>query len=301
MLRFTGAQPRPHRHPGAAIPPAGLITELRPGPASRAVRFPPPPWSSVPDLCANPLVTKFEQLARLDRDDIEALNAVSRNPRRYQAEKIIVDQGVAAHHVSLLLDGLAFRYKILAGGRRQILGYVVPGDLCDAHFTLFNQPDHCIALVSDAAVVNIPIATFARMMDRHPQVARAASLAALIDGAILREWLLNVGQRDAFQRMSHFFCEMAVRLTAVGQIGDDGSFDLPLSQATLADTVGMSPVHTNRILQRLRNDGLIALRQRRLTILDPARLVAVAGFEDNYLRLRGDQDQQAGAQPCRIG
>jgi CRP-like cAMP-binding protein len=103
---------------------------------------------------------------------------------------------------------------------------------------------------------------------------------------ILREWLLNVGQRDALQRLSHFFCEMADRLQSVGEENDDGSFDLPVNQVTLADTLGLTTVHVNRILKRLRGEGLIKLSHRRLAILDRDRLARLGGFDGAYLSPR---------------
>ena len=178
---------------------------------------------------------------------------------------------------------------MLVGGRRQIMGYLIPGDICDVHFVMFNTPDHSVALVGDSQVVNIPTHKIRELTLRFPTIERALSLAGLVDCSTLREWLLNIGQRDAMQKLSHFFCEMLVRLKAIDQIHVDGSFELPTNQATLADTIGLTPVHINRTLQRLRTAGLIRLCQRRLTILDAARLAAVAGFDGDYLRIRHSQ------------
>lgn len=233
----------------------------------------------------NPLVRKLQTFVRLELDEIAALEALSRSPKPYRADQIIIHEGAAVDYVCLIIQGLACRYKMLAGGRRQIMGYLIPGDLCDVHFVVFNIPDHSVALIGESMVVKIPTHKIMELILRYPKIERALSLAGLIDCAILREWLLNIGQRDAMQKLSHFFCEMAVRLKAVGRIHDDGSFELPVNQMTLADTIGLTPVHINRTLQRLRTAGLIRLCQRRLTILDPARLATVAGFEGDYLRI----------------
>jgi CRP-like cAMP-binding protein len=179
---------------------------------------------------------------------------------------------------------MAYRYKLLPGGRRQILGYLIPGDICDTHFLLFNQPDHCLALASDSLVAKVPLRAILVVVARYPRIERAFMLAALLEHAIMREWLLNMGQRNARQGLGHFLCEMHLRAAAVGLVAPDGSVALPINQAALADTIGQTPVHVNRTLQRLRKDNLILLRQRRLTILDPCRLAEESGFDAQYLR-----------------
>lgn len=246
----------------------------------------PPSRPAEPDIDPNPLVDRLRQFVALGAGDIAAIDALMRVPRSFEAGRTLVHEGCAAAHIILIVDGFACRYKMLVGGRRQILGYLIPGDLCDLNFTLHNRPDHSVALLSDARLVQVPIARVTELIARHPAVGRALALAGLVDAAILREWLLSVGQRDAVQKLGHFFCEMAARMRSIGRVGDDGSFDLPLNQATLGDTVGLTTVHVNRVLQRLRSDGLLMLRQRRLTILDPGRLAALAGFDEYYLHMR---------------
>ena len=245
---------------------------------------------SKPPETSNPLVRKLETFVTLRTDEIDALEALSRHPKQYRADQTLIHEGAAVDHVCLIVQGLACRYKLLAGGRRQIMGYLIPGDICDVHFVMLNTPDHSLALVGDSQVVKIPTHKIRDLILRFPKIERALALAGLVDCAILREWLLNIGQRDAMQKLSHFFCEMSVRLKAIGRIHDDGSFELPVNQMTLADTIGLTPVHINRTLQRLRTAGLIRLCQRRLTILDPTRLALVAGFDGNYLRMGHSQD-----------
>ena len=230
-------------------------------------------------------MAKIQRFVSLDATEIAAIEALCGDPKDLPADHVIIEEGNRPDQATLILRGLAFRYKFLPGGRRQILGYVVPGDICDAHFAVFDRLDHGVTLLADSRVVKIPVRKILDLLAHHPKIERGLSLAALVDQAILREWVLNIGQRDAYQKLSHFFCEMAVRLGAVGLANSDGSIDLPLNQAVLADTTGLSPVHTNRTLQRLRCEGLIVLRKRRLTITDPARLAAVAGFEEHYLRI----------------
>lgn len=116
--------------------------------------------------------------------------------------------------------------------------------------------------------------------------------ATLVDEATLREWLLNVGQRDALQRLAHLFCELCVRLRVVGLVDETGAFQLPLTQAELADTTGMTTAHVNRSLQRLRRDELIVSREGKLKILDFNRLAKIAGFNATYLHIDGPSVEQ---------
>ena len=292
MLRYTGSTSNdyclPERQSSAAAYQGFDTGQLAfhrdcPSPIDHAHPTKAPPTN-------NPLVRKLETFVKLSTDEIGALEALSRSPKPYRTEQIIIHEGAAVDHVCLIVQGLACRYKLLAGGRRQIMGYLVPGDICDVHFVMFNTPDHSVALVGDSQVVKIPTHKIRELILRFPPIGRALSLAGLVDCAILREWLLNIGQRDALQKLSHLFCEMSVRLKTIGRVHEDGSFELPANQVTLADTIGLTSVHINRTLQRLRTDGLIRLRHRRLTILDMNRLAAIAEFDESYLRMRRPLD-----------
>jgi len=119
---------------------------------------------------------------------------------------------------------------------------------------------------------------------RHPAVARALYRTTMVDGSTLREWLLNLGQRDGFSRAAHLFSELLLRMGSIGLVTQD-RFALPLTQIDLADTMGITPVYVNRTLQRMRSEGLITLKQRALTILEPERLTALGMFTPGYLHL----------------
>lgn len=288
MLRYTMS-------PSANIGLPELTLARHESPASLTAQRLPSIVQIVPPSCGwpkpavtppNSLVTRLSAFVRLNGEERDALGMLSSNAKPFRSDQILVHEGSASNSVYLIISGLACRYKMLAGGRRQILGYLIPGDLCDIHFVIANRPDHSVALVGDSSVARIPTWRIAELIARYPNIGRALTLASLIDAVILREWLLSVGQRDALQRLSHFFCEMAVRLKAIGGANADGSFELPVNQITLADTLGLTPVHINRTLQRLRNDGLIRLCHRRLTILDRDRLAMIAGFDDSYLCVR---------------
>jgi len=235
-----------------------------------------------------PLQAMLQQFMRLENDEIAALGSLASHTKLHDAGHILIHEGGTTDYVYLLVEGTASRYKLLPGGERQILGFLIPGDICDVQF-ITHRPDHSVALLSRAKIAKIPSRKMTEFLIHYPRIEWALSRAALLDIAILRQWLLNIGQRDACERLSHLFCEMKCRLSKIGKVESDGSFDMPVNQSALADCTGLSIVHINRTLQRLRNDGLIELRRRRLTILDPERLATLAGFSDDYLQVK----------PCR--
>ena len=245
------------------------------------------------DHAAQPLIDKLGRFVPLSDDEREALRHLARNPQRHRRGTDLISEGDKPTSVFLLLEGWAFRYKQLADGSRQIMAYLLPGDLCDIRIFLFEEMDHSIGLFSDALVVKIPAAEMLDILDRFPRIERGLLWATLVDEATLREWLLNVGQRDALQKLSHLFCELCVRLDVVNLVDQENTFMMPLTQTQLADTTGMTTVHVNRSLQLLRQDGLVATSEgRKLTILDFKRLAEVGGFNDVYLHTDGPPVEQ---------
>lgn len=231
-----------------------------------------------------PLHARLGRFVLLTNDEKGVLDALPHRQRVLRPEEAMVHEGEDHDHLYLILRGFAYRYKLLANGHRQILGFLLPGDLCDLEFADGNRPDHSVAALNDAVVAMISITRIQEIRSRYPNIDTALSLVALAERSILRHWLLNVGQRNAVERITHLMCELAVRLHAVGHHNPDGSLDVPVSQTALADTTGMTTVHVNRTLQRLRKDGLIEVHRNRLTILDPQRLAYLAGFDGDYLQ-----------------
>lgn len=245
------------------------------------------PPSEEPYRGKNPFIRKLGRIVPLTQVERTAIEELCEDSHRHVRGTDLIHEGDKPGSVFLMLKGWAYRYKQLVDGSRQIMAYLVPGDLADIHTFLFENMDHSIGLLSDAQVVKIPAADILDLMDRFPRIERALMWGTLVDEATLREWLLNVGQRSALQRLAHLFCELYVRLEVVGSVDKDGSFILPLTQTELADTTGITAVHVNRTLQRLRKDNLVSTRAGRLTILNFARLAEVAGFDNVYLHTDG--------------
>ena len=238
----------------------------------------------------NPLIQKLEHGASLTDADRAVLRSASSRSRFVGAHHDLIREGERPGSVHLILEGFACRYKSLSDGRRQIMAFLVPGDFCDLHVAILGAMDHGIATLSGCTVVDIPVLTVEDLTSNHARINRALWWATLVDEGILREWLVNMGRREAPQRLAHLFCELLVRLQTVNLAKDD-SYDLPLTQSELGDTLGLSSVHVNRSLQGLRSQGLLTFERGRLSILDVPRLALFAGFDRSYLHL--DQRQPA--------
>jgi CRP-like cAMP-binding protein len=230
------------------------------------------------------LIRKLEGWGPLTSSHKEILDKVTAQSHVVDSHQDLIRQGERPTNVHLILEGLAYRYKILKSGRRQIFAYLVPGDFCDLHTFILKAMDHSVATISRCVVVEIPQNTVLDLTENHPRIARALLWATLVDEAVLREWIVN-GRRPAREGLAHLLCELSVRLEAVGLVYD-GGYDLKLTQADLGDTLGISFVHVSRVLKYLRQKGLVTVSERAVHIPNLAKLKAFAGFNPNYLHHR---------------
>lgn len=233
----------------------------------------------------NALVCKLKRFASLNVAEVTAVEALSERAKTLEAEHTLFRDGELPLHVCLIVEGFAYRYKLTADGRRQILGYLLPGDLCDVEFADGNRSDHSVAVLGGALVASISLTRINELRALHPRIERAFLLASLAERSVLRGWLTNIGQRSAIEGISHLICEMLARLRALGRLSPGLPIELPVSQAAMADSIGVTTVHANRSLKRLRMAGLIAINRQKLTILNPERLAVIAGFDRDYLGL----------------
>jgi CRP-like cAMP-binding protein len=229
------------------------------------------------------LIRKLESFGPMADGDKAFLRGLGLRERTFDSRTDIISEGEEPSDVHLIIDGFACRYKLLDEDKRQIVAYLLPGDFCDLHVFILKAMDHNIATLSPCKVIDIPRATILELLER-PSLARLLLMATLVDEATLREWIANVGQRQAEERIAHFFCEIHARLEVVG-LSKGGDVQLPITQLELADTVGLSTVHLNRSLQSLRQEGLIAFNRGMLHIPNVAKLRTMSGFTSNYLHL----------------
>ncbi|WP_298688387.1 Crp/Fnr family transcriptional regulator [uncultured Sphingomonas sp.] len=234
-------------------------------------------------------IDKIETRDALTPTERAALTGLPQKLVQTAARARIVEEGERPTHCCTVVEGIVYRSKVAASGRRQIISFHVPGDMVDLHTVLFKVADHTIETVRNTTVVLIPHDAILRTAEDHPALARAFWYDTLLDASIQREALLNNGRRDTRARTAHLFCELAVRLKRVGLV-NGASFELPLTQTDLADALGVTPIHTNRVMAKLRAEGLIAFGGRSITIFDWKALVAIGEFDTTYLHLEGPSD-----------
>jgi CRP-like cAMP-binding protein len=214
----------------------------------------------------------------LAAEEVGALAHLCRHRRTYAANTTLVDEGARMSVVFVVLKGVAFRYKLLVNGKRQIFGYLMPGEMCDVDFIVSDKCDHTVCLLTEAEVAVVQISELNSCIATWPRIGQALALTHEKDGSILRDWLLNIGRRHALQRIAHFLIQMSDQLNS-GERTVRGSLPMPLTQHELADTIGLTVVHVNRCLQRLRDEGAIAWGRRRVTIVDYDRLLQISCSE----------------------
>ncbi|GFE76594.1 Crp/Fnr family transcriptional regulator [Novosphingobium sp. TCA1] len=234
---------------------------------------------------ANFLTLHLSAFVRLSADDREMLaKALTKRVRVLPPRHDIISEGDRPRFVNVILDGWAQRYKQLADGRRQILSFFVAGDLCDTNVFILRKMDHSLSTVTQVKLAEISQFEFQEIMENSPRISQALWWSELVTVATQREWTTNIGQRTAYERIAHLFCEIFMRLRTIGQTDANGC-EFPMTQAEIAEATGLTQVHVNRTIQDLRRNQLIELRGRRLQVLDLGRLEKAAMFNPNYLHL----------------
>jgi CRP-like cAMP-binding protein len=236
------------------------------------------------------LIARLEQFSPLTLAEKCALEDAAVTVRRFAPRDELARQGSPVPPLLAIYDGFACRYRTLPDGRRQILGFLMPGELGDSRMFLFDHMDHSVATLGPVEAALLGREAVQRL-ENYPGLARAMAGSSVVHDAISREWLMNVGHRSSFERISHLFCEIYTRLQAVGLVREHAC-EVPLTQADIADALAITPVHVNRTLMELRRTGLLTFHSKRLVIHDLQALANAAGFDASYLRVRA-QDAAA--------
>jgi len=218
------------------------------------------------------------------RRDRRAFFALPFEFRQFAAHRYIVRAGERVVEATLIVAGLAFRHKVTVEGSRQILSVHIPGDFVDLEGSLLEVANHNVQALTNCEVAVVPRDAMVELIDTHARLGKAMWIDTLIDASIYREWIVNVGRRDARSGTCHLLCEFARRLAAVG-LAESAGYELPMTQEQLADALGITPVHVNRILKELDREGLIVRAKRFVRVPDWGALCKVAGFNDLYLHL----------------
>lgn len=228
-------------------------------------------------------------LAKLDRrfklapEDCNAILALPAVVHSFEAHRTIVKEGQVANEAIFLVEGLVSRQR-LVNKQRQIISLNVAGDAIDLQTLFFRDADNALVTHQKTIIASVPHGSLIELCSRAPLVAQLLWHDTLVDSAIFREWAMNVGHRRATERIGAFLLELEARLAAIGQVKDH-TFELPLAQQEIASALGLSLVHMNKSLRKLREAGLINTRGRAFQLVDPARLKEEVGFDSAYLYL----------------
>jgi CRP-like cAMP-binding protein len=230
------------------------------------------------------LIRKLGTHAVLSDRDRQAILDLPYSRRELEGGTYLVREGDPPSRCGVLISGFAYRQKHTGDGQRQIVGLHIPGEAVDFQNLYLDVSDHSVQMLTRGQVAFVSRADFQALIRDHAGVASAILVNVLVEGSIFREWVVNVGRRDARTRMAHLLCEFAIRMEAQGLAGPEG-FELPITQEQLADAVGLTPVHVNRTLKALEAAGLITRNKRSISIPAWDRMREMADFNQRYLHL----------------
>ena len=228
------------------------------------------------------LVRKLVRLAPLTADDAQAVLSLSWRQSSSVAHDYLVREGSIPKECCLLIDGFACRSKLAADGGRQIVSFHIAGDMLDLQHLYLERADHDVQAVTPVTLAWVRIPELQALIAERPLIGQAFWRDALIDAAIFREWVLNVGRRDAKTRIAHMLCEFVARCEAAG-LGPAEGTAIPFTQVEIADATGLTPVHVNRMLKELSAEGAVRRVDQQLRVQDWAELRRAASFDRAYL------------------
>ncbi|QFI71455.1 Crp/Fnr family transcriptional regulator [Bradyrhizobium betae] len=228
------------------------------------------------------LIRRLRISSAIAEEDIKELEALPISVRQYPAETPVVRDGERATDCCLIADGFCVRSKTIASGKRQILSIHIPGEIPDLMSLFLHVMDHDLSTLTPSTLGFISHETLQKLHRRRPNVAEMFWRDTLIDAAMFREWIVNVGQRPAPARLAHVMIELRERLRIIGRV-DGNDFEMPLTQEQIGEALGITAVHANRVIKQLRQEGIVELQRGRVTVLDERKLLELADFDGRYL------------------
>jgi CRP-like cAMP-binding protein len=232
------------------------------------------------------MVRKLAYWGDFDAADVDAILNLPHQTKRIERNGYIAHEREKTTHSCLLLSGFAIRHKMVGDGARQIVAIHMTGDMVDLQNSFLGVADHSVQVLTDAKVALIPREAVKQLAFERPRVGMAMWFDTLVDASVFREWIANVGRRDAHTRIAHLLCEFSLRLKVAG-LGEATNYELPMTQEHIADCTGLTSVHVNRTLKLLEAENLIGRRNARtVTIGDWNKLADAGDFDSNYLHLR---------------
>lgn len=228
------------------------------------------------------MIRRLRVNTELSDDDAHALQELPSTVKEFPEEYTFVREGDRPTQCCVIMSGFAFRSKVTDRGRRQILSFHPAGDMRDLHGLLLDRMDHDLVTLSPARVAFIEHRHINKLIESRPNIARALWRETVVDASIFREWIVRLGTREAPARMAHLVAELRSRLSAMGLATED-EFDFPITQSELAQALGISDVHVNRVIQLFRATGVLNIQRSNVSFKDIERLIEIGGFNDLYL------------------
>lgn len=232
-----------------------------------------------------PLVRRIASVIKISEEEKSAIRELPIRRSEIKADQDVVREGESPTRMFFIAEGMTATYKIVSDSRRQIVGFHLPGDAPDLQSLHLRSLDVSIATITPSTIGFVPHTAILEICDRFPRLTTAFWRHTLVDAAIFREWMANIGQRSAPTRIAHLLCELFVRFRAVGAATAD-TINFPITQAEIADSMGLSSVHVNRSLMGLRAKGYFVLQDGTLQVLDWEGLQMAGDFSPHYLHLR---------------
>jgi CRP-like cAMP-binding protein len=236
------------------------------------------------DPVSEAIIARIQMRADLSSADRAAIRTLPYVLRQVEPSAYLVREGNMPTRCAFLLSGYGYRQKLTSSGSRQIVSIEIPGEFVDLQHLFLQESDHNVQALTRASYAEIELAALRELVLAHPAICAALWTEALIGASIFREWIVNVGRRDAHARVGHLLCEFATRLDA-----SNGTtlraYELPMTQEQLGDAVGLTPVHVNRVLRTLTQRGFIARDRRLIAIADWDGLRDASDFNPRYLHL----------------
>jgi CRP-like cAMP-binding protein len=226
----------------------------------------------------HPFVTRLSAFMKMDAADLNALEQILESERSVKRRKDLIVDGFKYRNLCFVKSGYAMRYKLLRNGKRQILNIILPGDVIGFSVSFYDRSTYSVIALSDVKFNGCLIDSYVQLCFERPQFGLALSWLAIEEAAIYAEHLVDIGRRTPVERLAHFLLETHSRLRAVG-LAQKTSFEMPVSQEIMADALGLSVPHLNRVMQQLRKEKLISTRARLIEFFDMPALQTLAHYQ----------------------
>lgn len=229
-------------------------------------------------LTGHPIVTRLTRSMKLNAADLKSLAAIFERDLSFRKREELVVHGSEFRNLCFVKDGYAIRYRLLRSGKRQILKLILPGDVIGFPVSFFDRSSYAVVATSELTYAVCPFDSYVRLCYEQPQFGLLLSWLAAQEAATYAEQIVNLGRRTPIERLAHLLLEIHARLLEVGRAGET-SFELPFSQEVMADALGLSVPHLNRVIQHLRAEQLITSNARFIDLTDLASLQRLAQYE----------------------